>query len=211
MSKAISENGVRGFLHEPVAASGDALVLTHGAGGNSEAPLLVALAKSFEARGWFVLRCDLPFRQVRASGSPYPAQAPADREGIERAINFVRPLAERTYLSGHSYGGRQATILASEIKKPDAWGVLALLLLSYPLHPPGKRDQLRTAHFPKLRTPSLFAHGSSDGFGSPDEVRDAIALIPARTDLHIVKGQGHGLAPKYADEVSALFAAFVSV
>jgi predicted alpha/beta-hydrolase family hydrolase len=69
----------------------------------------------------------------------------------------------------------------------------ALLLLSYPLHPPGKPDQPRTAYFPALRTPALFVHGSADPFGTPEELAAAIALIPERTGLLIIPGAGHDL------------------
>jgi predicted alpha/beta-hydrolase family hydrolase len=69
----------------------------------------------------------------------------------------------------------------------------ALLLLSYPLHPPKRRDQLRTGHFPTLRTPAFFVSGTRDGFGSIDELRMAVELIPARTELLAVQGAGHEL------------------
>jgi hypothetical protein len=69
-----------------------------------------------------------------------------------------------------------------------------LLLLSYPLHPPKKPEQLRTAHLPKLRTPALFVHGSRDGMGMVAEMREAMELIPAQTELVIVEGAGHELA-----------------
>src|ERR1700687_970804 len=69
----------------------------------------------------------------------------------------------------------------------------ALLLLSYPLHPPRKPEQLRTAHFPKLETPALFVHGSRDPFGSPEELKQALSLIPAKTQLLEIEGAGHEL------------------
>ena len=69
-----------------------------------------------------------------------------------------------------------------------------LLLLSYPLHPPKKPQEPRTDHFPNLRTPALFVHGSRDGFGSIEELTAALKLIPARTELMLVKGAGHELA-----------------
>jgi hypothetical protein len=94
------------------------------------------------------------------------------------------------YLGGHSYGGRQASILASE--SPDV--AAALLLLSYPLHPPRKPEELRTGHFHKLQTPALFVHGTADPFGTPDEMRAALGLIPAAKDLALVGGAGHDLA-----------------
>jgi len=73
-----------------------------------------------------------------------------------------------------------------------------LLLLSYPLHPPKKSEQMRTAHFPDLRTPALFVHGSRDGFGSIPELTAALKLIPARTELFPVQGVGHELLSKHA-------------
>lgn len=68
-----------------------------------------------------------------------------------------------------------------------------LLLLSYPLHPPNKPQQLRTAHFPQLNTPALFVHGSSDPFATEQELRSAIEQIPARTFLMEIAGGAHDL------------------
>jgi predicted alpha/beta-hydrolase family hydrolase len=69
----------------------------------------------------------------------------------------------------------------------------ALLLLSYPLHPPNKPTQLRTSHFPQLQTRSLFVHGTKDPFGTTEELQNALRLIPAATELSIVEGAGHDL------------------
>src|SRR3954471_14446278 len=82
---------VRGFLHRPAEPSGDGLVLTHGAGGSCNAPLLVALAEKFAEQGWNVLRCDLPFRQLRPSGPPR-GNGSEDRDGLRRAVQVVRKL-----------------------------------------------------------------------------------------------------------------------
>ncbi len=68
-----------------------------------------------------------------------------------------------------------------------------LLLLSYPLHPPRRPTELRTAHFPSLRTPALFVHGARDGFGTIEEMTAALEFIPTRTELLPVTGAGHGL------------------
>ena len=70
---------------------------------------------------------------------------------------------------------------------------VALLLLSYPLHPPGRPAEARIAHFPKLRTPALFVHGTTDPFGSVAELQDALALIPTSPALHLEAGVGHDL------------------
>jgi len=182
-------------LHQPRAPSGDGLVLTHGAGGNARAPLLVALGEAFAARGVTVLRYDLPFGQACRTAPPRPGGAARDREGLGAAVTAMRSrVGGRVFLGGQSYGGRQASMLAAG--EPGL--VDGLLLLSYPLHPPGRAAELRTAHLPKLAVPALFAHGSRDPFGSLEEIEAARALIPARTTLVAVPGAGHDLyrAPK---------------
>jgi predicted alpha/beta-hydrolase family hydrolase len=166
-------------------------VLSHGAGSDSRAPLLVKLAGIFAGAGFTVLRIDLPFRQDRAGGSPHPSKAGRDRGGIRTALEALRELAPgRSFLGGHSYGGRQTTMLAAE--QPDL-PVAALLLCSYPLHPPGKPEQLRTSHFPSLLAPALFVHGSRDPFGSLGEMNAALPMIAGKSELLIADGAGHDL------------------
>src|ERR1700684_4315387 len=187
-----NQEPVRGFLHRPAGPAGDWLILTHGAGSNCNAPLLVTLADSFCASGLTVLRCDLPFRQLRPHGPPR-GSAERDQAGIRAAIAAVRrETSGRVFLGGHSYGGRQASMLAAG--EPGL--VDCLLLLSYPLHPPQKPGELRTAHFPRLQIPALFIHGTRDGFGSIEELTLALKLIPARTELLSVTGAGHELLSK---------------
>ena len=190
MIEPFSEERVRGFLHRPERPSGDAIALTHGAGSNCQAPLLIAVANGFADAGFTVLRFDLAFRQVRPSGPPRPGDAELDREGIRAAAAALRRVASgRLFLGGHSYGGRQTSMLAAA----DPTVADGLLLLSYPLHPPGKPAQMRTAHFPQLSTPAVFVHGSRDPFGSLEEMRAALALIPAPTSLLEIEGAGHDL------------------
>ena len=196
-SDLATEPAVRGFLHEPVQANGDGLVLTHGAGANCQTKLLIALADAFADAGYLVLRCDLPFRQSRPHGPPFPALATRDREGLRRAVDILRAKTPgRIFLGGHSYGGRQGSMLAAE--QPEL--IAGLLLLSYPLHPPRKPAELRTAHFPQLKTPALFVHGGRDPFGSHDEMKIALALIPAQTTLLEIEGAGHELLGKKSEE-----------
>ena len=190
MEEPFERAGVRGVLCRPAGGCGDAIVLTHGAGSNCQAPLLVDLSRAFADAGYLVLRFDLPFRQQRPKGPPFPAFAARDRDGILRAVEAVRQLSRgRVLAGGHSYGGRQTAMAAAE--HPEM--AEALLLLSYPLHPPLRPDQKRTAFFPDLRVPALFVHGSADPFASLEELREAMALIPAHTDLLAVEGAGHDL------------------
>jgi predicted alpha/beta-hydrolase family hydrolase len=178
---------VCGTFHSATGADG--LVLTHGAGGNMGAPLLVAVAEAFAARGVAVLRCDLPYRQARPRGGPSPAGAARDREGLRAALAVLRQrVPGRLFLGGHSYGGRQASMLVAT--EPAL--ASALLLQSYPFHPPGKPHDLRTAHLPSLRVPTLFVHGTTDPFGTPEELAKARALIAAQTAVLRVNG-GHDL------------------
>jgi len=166
------------------------MVLTHGAGGDCATPLLIAVAEAFQNAGVSVLRCNLPFRQRRPTGPPRPADAAGDRAGLKSAVAVLRTfIGGRIALSGVSYGGRQASILAAgEPGLADA-----LMLLSYPLHPPGKPTELRTAHFPDLRTPALFVQGSRDPFGSISELEDSLRAIPAPHALMVVESAGHEL------------------
>jgi len=188
-----NEVPVRGFLHLPTNLGGDCLVLTHGAGANCESPLLVALADAFCISGLTVLRCDLPFRQLRPHGPPQPGSAERDQRGLRAAIaSMRRETSGRVFLGGHSYGGRQASMLACS--EPGL--VDELLLLSYPLHPPQRPSELRTGHFPELQTPAMFVHGTRDGFGSINELVAALKLIRARTELLPVAGAGHELVTK---------------
>ena len=178
---------VREILHR--ADGPDGLVLTHGAGGNKDVPLLVAVAAAFAAAGVTVLRCDLPYRQARPRATPSPRGAPRDREGLRAALAALRErVSGRLFLGGHSYGGRMASMLLAE----DPALASALLLQSYPLHPPGQAQRLRTEHLPRLRTPTAFVHGTTDPFATLRELEAARVLVPARTALLTVAG-GHDL------------------
>lgn len=207
---------VRGHLHTPESPNNQALVLTHGAGSNAQAPLLIALAEVFSAAGFTVLRIDLPYRQVRSYGPPGPGDAARDRAGLRNAIAAAEKIlgtpflassarsgdfpSPKIFLGGHSYGGRQSSMLCAELSQgpsqEDRSLVAGLLLLSYPLHPPRKPDQQRTAHLPDLRTPTLFVSGTRDPFGSIAELEQALKMIPARTKLIAIEGAGHDLGFK---------------
>jgi uncharacterized protein len=210
-----SEPFVRGLLHRPAHPTGDGLILSHGAGSNCQAPLLVALAEKFTGAGYFVLRCDLPYRQDRPYGPPGPGDAKRDRAGLKNAIEALKTLATgRIYLGGHSYGGRQSSMLSAEQSESAPELAAGLLLLSYPLHPPRKPDQLRTQHLFNLRTPTLFVQGTRDPFGSIAELEQAMKLIPGKKKLLPIDGAGHDLGfkgkskTKLPDAVFSEFRAF---
>ncbi len=191
LDESPGEPSVRGFLHRAETPEGG-LVLTHGAGSNANAPLLIALAIAFAAAGLTTLRCDLPFRQARPHGPPL-GSAEKDQTGLRRAVEMLRKFVKgRVFLGGHSYGGRMASMLAAQ--EPGIAD--GLLLLSYPLHPPKKPQQLRTAHFPNLRTHALFVQGTRDPFATQEELQSALTLIPAQTKLLPFESAGHELLSK---------------
>jgi predicted alpha/beta-hydrolase family hydrolase len=187
----IDERGVRGFLHASDDGE-DGLVLTHGAGANCRSPLLVALADAFCEAGLTVLRYDLPFRQERPKGPPLRS-AERDQQGVALAVEWLKgKVRGQVFAGGHSYGGRQTSMIAAA--RPEL--ASGLLLLSYPLHPPNRPTQMRTGHFPQLQTPALFVHGARDGFANEVELAETRKLIPAKTTVLTVEGTGHELLSK---------------
>jgi hypothetical protein len=167
--------------------------------------MLVALANAFSEHSINVVRYDLSFRQSRPKGPPRPGDAERDRAGLREEILKLRAKdSENVWLGGQSYGGRQASMLASE--EPGLAD--GLLLLSYPLHAPGKTQQ-RTAHFPQLKTPAMFVHGSRDPFATEDELRAAIQLIAAPTALLEEQGVGHDLGRNHAALAPKIVEAFL--
>ncbi|MBD8506338.1 alpha/beta hydrolase [Hoyosella sp. G463] len=180
---------VTGFLHE-CAGPRAALALSHGAGSDATSPLLVELASQLASQGVLVLRFTLPFRVRRPSGPPHRAHSGLDRAGIALAASMLR---ERTsapvFLGGHSYGGRQSSMLCAE--QPDLAD--GLLLLSYPFHPPGKPDRMRTEHFPAITRPTVFVHGDRDPFSTVDEATTALREVTAPVRLVVIEGGRHDL------------------
>lgn len=188
-------DAIAGIAHEPVDAPVGVVLLTHGAGGSRESPMLVALCDEWARRGRLAIRYDLPYRRRRPKGPPSGSSA-ADRAGIAEALAVARTLAAGPLIAGgHSYGGRLTSMVVAE--QPAAADELTLF--SYPLHPPGKPERLRTEHFGSISVPTVFTHGSSDPFGSLEELRAAVALIPAPTAIVEVNGARHDLGTKVLD------------
>ena len=171
------------------------VVLTHGAGGNRESPLLQRVCDEWARRGWLAVRYNLPYRRRRPKGPP-SGSAATDRAGIVEAIAVCRGLADGPLIAGgHSYGGRMTSMVAAAKEAH----VDVLTLFSYPVHPPGKPERARTEHLPDIAVPTVFTHGTSDPFGTLDEVRGAAALIPAPTQIVEIAGARHDLGSKTLD------------
>jgi uncharacterized protein len=190
---------IAGIAHEPERDSPGGpkgiVVLTHGAGGSRESPLLQRLCDEWARRGWLAVRYSLPYRRRRPKGPP-SGSAATDRAGIVEAIAVCRGLADGPLIAGgHSYGGRQTSMVIAEGAQP----VDVLTLFSYPVHPPGRPERARTEHLPDITVPTVFTHGTSDPFGNLDEVRAAAALIAAPVEIVEIAGARHDLGSKTLD------------
>lgn len=179
-----------GRVHRSAAADAPCLVLAHGAGAGQQHPFMVATARALGERGVDVVTFDFLYM---AAGRRSPDRAPVLEATWRAALAEIRrqgmPRSGRVAIGGKSMGGRMAShVMASDA--PPA-GVAALVLLGYPLHPPGQPQKLRTAHLPALRTPTLVVQGSRDEFGSDEEVRAAFAVVPAPVEWHVVTGGDH--------------------
>ena len=186
---------IAGIAHEPDGRPKGTVVLTHGAGGSRESALLKKICDEWARRGWLAVRYNLPYRRRRPKGPP-SGSAATDQAGVVEAIELVRTMANGPVIAGgHSYGGRMTSMVVAE----DTARVDALTLFSYPLHPPGKPERARTEHLPRIEAPTVFTHGTSDPFGSIDELRAAAALIPASTEVVEITGARHDLGSKTLD------------
>ncbi len=198
---------IAGVAHQPVGEPNGrpngVVVLTHGAGGNRESVLLQQVCDEWARRGWLAVRYDLPYRRRRPTGPP-SGSAATDRAGIVEAITVCRSLADGPLIAGgHSYGGRQTSMVVTASREEAAAPVDVLTLFSYPVHPPGKPERPRTEHLPDITVPTVFSYGTSDPFGTPAEVRAAAALIAAPTELVEITGARHDLRSRTLD-VAAL-------
>lgn len=186
---------IAGVAHAPPGEPAGVVLLTHGAGGSRDSALLVAVCETWAQRGWLAIRYNLPYRRRRPKGPP-SGSAAADQAGIAEALDLAAGLGPGPVIAGgHSYGGRLTSMVVAE----NRGGASELTLFSYPLHPPGKPERLRTEHFPAITVPTVFTHGSSDPFGSLDELRSAAALISAPTEIVEVTGARHDLGSKVTD------------
>ena len=176
-----------------------ALLLTPGAGHDRDQSALVAIEEALVPTGCAVERMDFPYRKA---GRKAPDRAPvlieAVREGAA-ALGARTGLApERIALGGRSMGGRMCSMAVAE-----GLHALALVLIAYPLHPPGKPEKSRTEHLPALKVPCLFVSGTRDAFGAPAELEAATATIAGPVTHVWIDGGDHGLRRRDA-EVTAV-------
>jgi hypothetical protein len=165
------------------------LVLAPGASAGRDQPALVAIDEAVSASGVRVERIDFPYRLAgrRAPDRP-PVLIATVRGAAEDLARTLRTATGRIALGGRSMGGRMCSMAVAEGLEGAA-----LVLVSYPLHPPGRPDRLRTEHFGALDVPCLFLSGTRDAFGSPDELEAATAGIPGPVTHCWLDGGDHGL------------------
>jgi len=180
-----------------------ALLLAPGAGSSSQSPSLVAIEAAVAPLP--VERMDFPYR---LAGRKAPDRPPVLLDAVRAAAAVLVERAgvapDRLALGGRSMGGRMCSMAVA-----DGLPAAALVLVAYPLHPPGRPDNLRTAHLPALTVPCLFVQGTRDPFGSPDELTAATATIPGPVTHEWIDGGRHDL--KGADRrIAELVATWLS-
>lgn len=168
---------------------GAALILAHGAGAGQSHPFMKAYAGALAASGVDVVTFDFPYvQQGRRVPDPAAVLEAHYRAVIDRTRSKVASAAGALFIGGKSMGGRIATQVAAADSELTLAGVM---LLGYPLHPPGRPDKLRDAHLPKVGRPALFVQGSRDTFGTPDELRPVLDCMSPSPTLHVVEGGDH--------------------
>jgi len=163
------------------------VVLAHGAGGGQRHPFIVTIARRLAAHGIETVTFNFPYMEEKRRT---PDRTETLEHCFRRVIDHVHGTNGRTLvIGGKSMGGRLATQLAAQ--GAPIGGVFAL---GYPLHPPGKPDQLRVAHLPAITVPMLIVQGERDPFGTPRELEPVIAAMHTRVELEVVAGGDHSLA-----------------
>jgi uncharacterized protein len=165
------------------------LILAHGAGAPQLHPFMVSFANALSARGLDVLTFNFLYtEQRRKVPDRMPQLVACYRAVIETARANITSATERLFIGGKSMGGRAATHVAAD---DNALTLAGIVLLGYPLHPPGRPDQLRDAHLPDVGRPMLFVQGSRDTFGTPSELKPILASLSPMPTLHHVEGGDH--------------------
>jgi predicted alpha/beta-hydrolase family hydrolase len=166
------------------------LVLAHGAGADQHSGFMTAFARALAARGLDVVTFNFPYMERRRRAPDRADVLEACYASVIARVLAAQPAGGMLAIGGKSMGGRIASHLAAE---PDGRGkpVAALVLLGYPLHPPGRPDMPRVSHLSRIRAPALIVQGSRDTFGTPDELRPVIETMPADVELFEIPGGDH--------------------
>jgi uncharacterized protein len=181
-------DAVSAAVHEPSSVTGPAVLLTPGAGGSFAGTPLTGLADVLASLGCTVVRANLPHHELGRRAPRAESAVPGFRAVLAAARAHVG--GDRAWVvGGKSYGGRVATLAAVD----GGIDVVGIVLHGYPLHPPGKADQLRVGHWHRVPVPVLFLQGSRDTFGSADEVEPHLTKLPRRATLVPVPGGDHSL------------------
>jgi predicted alpha/beta-hydrolase family hydrolase len=180
------------YLAEKKDRAGVTVILGHGAGANQLHPFMRLFASGLAARGFDVLTFNFQYmEQGRKVPDPKAKLEACYRAVIEAARTNRKLKGSRLLIGGKSMGGRIASQVAATGESVE--DVAGLVFLGYPLHPPGKPDQLRDAHLAQITAPMLFVQGSRDAFGTPEELRATIKKHKLPATLHIVAGGDHSL------------------
>ncbi|GIU86842.1 MAG: hypothetical protein KatS3mg009_1357 [Acidimicrobiia bacterium] len=171
-----------------------AVLLAHGAGGDMDAPALTTVADALADAGIPSARFRFPYRSAgRRAPDRAPVLAAAVREAAARLARRTGLPPARIVPGGRSMGGRVCSLVVAD--EEDPLPALGLVLLGYPLHPPGRPDRPRAEHFPRIRVPCLFVHGTRDAFATPAELRAAARRIRGRVAWHWIDTADHGFRP----------------
>lgn len=164
------------------------LILAHGAGASQSSAFMVDFARGLARRGCHVVTFNFPYTE---QGRRLPDRAPTLEACFRDVVAVIRTRAELAagplVIGGKSMGGRMASHLAAQ-GLADLSGLVAL---GYPLHPPGRPEQLRALHLARIRQPFLIVQGSRDAFGTPEELRPVLAPLGGVVTLHVVEGGDH--------------------
>ena len=165
------------------------LILAHGAGAPQQHAFMVEFARALSERGLDVLTFNFLYsEQRRKVPDRMPQLVACYRATIDSARAEVASARDRVFIGGKSMGGRVATHVAAE---DSALPLSGIVLLGYPLHPPGQPDRLRDAHLPNVRRPMLFVQGTRDVFGTPSELKPVLASLSPMPTLHHVEAGDH--------------------
>lgn len=179
---------VTAAVHSPARRRGPAVLLTHGAGGDLDGEGLVALAGVLTELGCRVVRTNLPHREAGVASAPRADRVVAPYRQIADGVRERFPREPRWVLGGKSYGGRVASMATAEGLPCEG-----LLFYGYPLHPPGKTEQLRVSHWPSVPVPCLFLQGERDTFCDLALLDQNVTKLPRRATIHVVPGGDHHL------------------